>query len=126
MLALIKIEPRSEWPRYRQLYSQLRRSILEGRLAAGARLPSTRILARALGVSRNTVLNAYDWLAADALIAARKGSGTYVNTPNDGARAAVATATRAFDLRTAVREALFPADSVWLHDPEGNPLYVHR
>ena len=55
-------------------------------LPAGARLLSTRALARTLGVSRNTVLNAYDALAADALLAARRGSGTRVSRPADKIR----------------------------------------
>ncbi|WP_448836207.1 GntR family transcriptional regulator, partial [Burkholderia pseudomallei] len=39
-----------------QIYRQLRAAIVDGRLAAGARLPSTRELARQLGVSRKTTL----------------------------------------------------------------------
>ena len=122
----LRIKPKSACPVYRQLYNQLRQSILEQKLTAGARLPSTRMLARTLGVSRNTVLNTYDSLVADALIVARRGSGTYVSTPSDGVRP-LATPTRPpFDLWAAVREALFPTASVWLHDPEENPMYVHR
>jgi GntR family transcriptional regulator / MocR family aminotransferase len=47
-----------------QLYERLRDLILAGRLAPGARLPSTRGLAAALGVSRATALAAYDQLAS--------------------------------------------------------------
>jgi GntR family transcriptional regulator/MocR family aminotransferase len=43
-------------PLYRQLYDELRGAILAGRIAGGARLPSTRGLAAALGVARLTVL----------------------------------------------------------------------
>jgi hypothetical protein len=71
----LKIKPESACPLYCQLYDQLRQAILEQRLPAGTRLPSTRTLARTLGVSRNTVLNAYEALIADALLVARKGSG---------------------------------------------------
>jgi hypothetical protein len=46
-------------PLFRQLYEGLRQSILDGRLKPGVRLPATRSLAGELGVSRNTVLNAY-------------------------------------------------------------------
>jgi DNA-binding transcriptional regulator YhcF (GntR family) len=122
----LRIKPKSACPLYRQLYDQLRKSILEQKLPAGARLPSTRKLAHTLGVSRNTVLATYDSLVADALIVARKGSGTHVGTPSE-AVAPLATPVRPpFDLRVALREALFPAASVSLHDPEGNPVYIHR
>ena len=63
---------------YQQLYHALRRAILSGALAAGTRLPSTRTLARELGVSRNTVLLAYDQLLAEGYTVSHTGSGTYV------------------------------------------------
>ena len=122
----LRIKPKSVCPVYRQLYNQLRQLILEQKLTAGARLPSTRRLARALGLSRNTVLNAYDSLVADALIVARKGSGTYVSTSSDGIQPLATPNRPTFDLWAAAREALFPVTSVWLHEPEENPLYVHR
>ena len=43
-----------------QLAGQLQAAIESGRVARGTRLPSTRSLARTLGVSRNTVLTSYD------------------------------------------------------------------
>jgi GntR family transcriptional regulator/MocR family aminotransferase len=61
-----------------QLTEQLRRAILDGRLAAGMRLPSTRTLANEAGVSRNVVLAAYDELFAEGYVEGRHGSGTYV------------------------------------------------
>ncbi len=61
-----------------QLTVQLRRAILDGRLAAGMQLPSTRTLASEAGVSRNVVLAAYDELFAEGYIEGRHGSGTYV------------------------------------------------
>lgn len=61
-----------------QLLAQLRAAIVEGVLAPGARLPATRTLARALGVSRNVVVAVYDELLAEGFVAGRHGSGTYV------------------------------------------------
>jgi len=61
-----------------QLTEQLRRAILDGRLAAGMRLPSTRTLSSEAGVSRNVVLAAYDELFAEGYVEGRHGSGTYV------------------------------------------------
>jgi GntR family transcriptional regulator/MocR family aminotransferase len=122
----LKIKPKSACPLYRQLHNQLRQLILEQKLRAGARLPSTRVLARALGVSRNTVLTVYDSLVADALIVARKGSGTHVAMPGDGVPPLAMPIRPRFDLWASLREALFPAASVWLSDAEGNPVYIHR
>jgi GntR family transcriptional regulator/MocR family aminotransferase len=61
-----------------QLRERLRDAIVIGRLPRGVRLPASRNLARQLGVSRNTVLFAYEELAADELLAGRVGSGTRV------------------------------------------------
>jgi len=65
--------------RYAQLARALKRAILEGRLQAGAALPATRVLAAQLGLSRNTVLTAYEMLRAEQLAVARSGSGTFVS-----------------------------------------------
>ena len=69
-----------EGPLYQRVYEALRAEILEGRLATGARLPSSRALATDLGVSRTTVLLAYDQLLAEGYVTGRVGSGTYVAT----------------------------------------------
>ena len=63
---------------YQQIYAHLRDAILGGRLEAGAKLPSTRALASELGVSRRTVLVAYDQLIAEGYIVGEGGSGTRV------------------------------------------------
>ncbi len=60
------------------MYRLICRAILEGRLAAGARLPSTRDLAAELGIARNTVLQVYDQLAEEGYVNAGVGRGTYV------------------------------------------------
>jgi GntR family transcriptional regulator/MocR family aminotransferase len=77
---------------HRQVYRALRGAILGGRLRAGERLASTRTLARDLGVSRNTVLQAYEQLVAEGYAAGREGSGTYVAEALPAARALPAAA----------------------------------
>ncbi|SCX71104.1 PLP-dependent aminotransferase family protein [Variovorax sp. EL159] len=62
----------------REVHRQLRSAILDGRLQPGARLPATRALALRLGVSRNTMLAAYDLLLSEGYLLARPGAGTYV------------------------------------------------
>jgi GntR family transcriptional regulator/MocR family aminotransferase len=68
----------ADTPLHRQLYEELRQAILDGRLSAGARLPSTRALAARLHLSRNTVLGAFAQLLAEGYLEGRVGSGTYV------------------------------------------------
>ncbi|WP_328602881.1 MocR-like pyridoxine biosynthesis transcription factor PdxR [Nocardia terrae] len=60
------------------LEDALRSAIRGGRLAAGVRLPSSRVLATELGVARNTVADAYGQLVAEGWLEARQGSGTRV------------------------------------------------
>lgn len=64
---------------YQQLYAGLRQAILAGRLGSGARLPSTRDLAAALAISRNTVMAAFEQLVAEGYLESRVGDGTYVS-----------------------------------------------
>src|SRR5262245_12286509 len=75
---VIALDRGSGAPLHRQIYLALRASILEQRLRPGARLPATRVLANDLGVSRTTILAAYDQLAAEGFIAALGGGGTRV------------------------------------------------
>lgn len=65
---------------YRQLYEQLRGAILDGRLVAGTRVPSSRAMAGQLGVARNTVLAAVEQLAAEGFLETQQGSGTVVSS----------------------------------------------
>ena len=77
-LAGLSIDSASNQPMYRQLYDYFRESILDGRLRPGQRLPATRQLARELGVSRNTVMLAFDDLLSEGYLEGRAGSGTYI------------------------------------------------
>lgn len=64
---------------YRWLYGALRREILEGRLRPGTRLPATRDLAEEYGLSRGTIVTAFEELKAEGYVEGSVGSGTYVN-----------------------------------------------
>lgn len=74
----IDLPPRGSRSILQSLHAQLRAAILDGRLKADLRLPATRALAEALGVSRNTAIAAYDLLLAEGYLVAKPGSGTYV------------------------------------------------
>lgn len=74
----IRLNRTDEMPLRRQLYQALKDSMTQGQLAAGQALPSTRELAHALGVSRNTVCEAYDMLIAEGYAESRQGAPTRV------------------------------------------------
>ena len=64
--------------RTRQVYQQVRAAIADGLLRPGEAVPSSRELARRLGVARNTVTLAYDRLTAEGFLRSRVGAGTFV------------------------------------------------
>jgi GntR family transcriptional regulator of arabinose operon len=68
-------------PKYRQVYSTLRREIQAGHWKRGQRLPSEAALVERFGTSRITVGRAVRELQAAGLVERRVGSGTYVTTP---------------------------------------------
>ena len=125
------------------LEASLREAIRDGRLAAGARLPSTRALAADLGLARGTIAEAYAQLQAEGYLTARRGGGTWVGdvaaaepalrpealppkrTPRFSFHpglpdlAAFPHAAWASALRRGLREA--PAQSLGYGDPRGRP-----
>lgn len=62
-----------------QVYNAIRQLIHSGHLPAGKRLPSSRTLARELGISRTTSMTVFERLTAEGLIVSRTGSGSYVS-----------------------------------------------
>ncbi|ARP80817.1 GntR family transcriptional regulator [Bordetella genomosp. 8] len=69
----LRVEPGNGVALTRQLSEQLRQAIAAGRLASGRRLPSSRELARHLGVSRNTISAVIDQLAMEGYLDVSKG-----------------------------------------------------
>ena len=100
-------------PLYVQVCDYLRQAIQRGRFA---RLPSTRALAMGLGISRNTVLAAYETLAAEGLVRGRTGSGTEV----------IGKMRRRRNLPALLRDSHYPVDAVALRDPDGHSLQIQR
>ncbi|MFI1725546.1 PLP-dependent aminotransferase family protein [Streptomyces sp. NPDC020489] len=64
--------------RGRALQTALREAVRSGRLVPGTRLPSSRDLARDLGVSRGLVTEAYEQLTAEGYLRSGRGAGTWV------------------------------------------------
>jgi GntR family transcriptional regulator/MocR family aminotransferase len=89
----LTLDPQAGEALHRQLYDRLRDSVLAGALPPGTRLASTRTMAHELGVSRNTVMTAFNQLLAEGYLQGRTGSGTYVTRtlPDDALRARRAT-----------------------------------
>ena len=93
-------------PIHKQVADRLREAIWEGRLPVGTKLPSTRIFAAELGVSRNTILQVFEILHEEGIVSGRVGSGTYIATavsppPQDAA--AGAPASRGYPFRMLSR-----------------------
>jgi GntR family transcriptional regulator / MocR family aminotransferase len=72
-------EPASGMSLYRWLYEELRTAILAGHLRPGARLPATRDLALQYGLSRPTLVSAFEQLRSEGYVEGKVGSGTYVS-----------------------------------------------
>jgi GntR family transcriptional regulator/MocR family aminotransferase len=100
-------------PLHRQIRTQIAHAVGQSTID-GARLPSSRVLARLLGVSRNTVLTAYDELAADGLISGRRGAAMML-TRRPGMP----------DLLRLLRDAQYPSRTLTIADPDGSELYLN-
>lgn len=75
----LRLDAGNPRPLYRQLYEALRAGLLAGHPAPGGRLPPTRTMALQLGVSRFTVVAAFEQLLAEGYLCGRPGSGTFVS-----------------------------------------------
>jgi GntR family transcriptional regulator/MocR family aminotransferase len=75
---LVRLDRSASQPLRAQLEAALRDAIRAGRLRAGERLPSSRELAHALGVSRGMVQDCYGQLLAEGYLTSRTGSATRV------------------------------------------------
>lgn len=115
---LFQVDLCSDVPLRELIAAALRTAITGRRLGPGDRLPSSRALARRLGVSRNTVLAAYAELTADGLIEARAGGGTWTLNTQSG--------TQSIPLRPRqlLRLAHYPSESLALEDPDGHRVQI--
>jgi GntR family transcriptional regulator/MocR family aminotransferase len=74
----LDMAPKGSRDSSRTLYSQLKAAILDGRLAAGAKLPPTPKSGAFFGISRNTTVEVYERLVNEGYVVTRHGSGSYV------------------------------------------------
>src|SRR5215469_9430352 len=102
-----RIERGSGQPVYRQLHRLLQQAILSRELPAGARVPSSRLLAAELGIARNTVTQVYEQLVLEGYVTSATGRGTFVadTSPDEivgaGDIGSIGTAKNAVGLRSA-------------------------
>ena len=76
---LFKLDRNNKRGLQNQLRDKISAAILEGRIAPGTPMPSSRSLSERLGIARNTVMAAYESLQDDEFIISRERSGYYVN-----------------------------------------------
>ena len=116
---LLTLDREAPQPLRSQLESQLRHAVRSGRLSHGERLPSSRELARALGLSRGLVQDCYGQLQAEGYLITRVGSATCVAMGSAPAQAQPAPPSvprrMTVDFRHGVPDlASFPrADWLW-------------
>lgn len=103
-----------------QIYSQMAGDIRRGVLLDGVRLPSSRLLAKILRVSRSTVVEAYEELLGNGLIKAKPNSG--MNVVGPVAQGAIPNFAH---LRKTARAAHYPARILRVEDPDGTGLYLN-
>jgi GntR family transcriptional regulator/MocR family aminotransferase len=94
MHAAMVIDRRSPAPLQRQIYDGWRQAILTGQWHPGDRIPSTRELAEDLGVSRTTVVAAYDQLMGEGYLESTRGRGMFVCHQLPDAMSSVRTVPR--------------------------------
>jgi GntR family transcriptional regulator/MocR family aminotransferase len=139
---LVELQRDAELPLHEQVERSIRGSIQAGHLAAGAALPSSRALAKELGISRGVVTEAYSQLAAEGYLLTRQGAPVRVarTVRSAGVRPPARSILPSFpyhfhpglpdlagfprdrwlrSLRAAWRQA--PIDAVGYPDPRGVP-----
>lgn len=91
---LLTLDREQRTPLHAQLERELREAVRSGRLSPGAVLPSSRALARRLGLSRGVVVEAYAQLGAEGYLSTRQGSATRVASAAAPRRPARPSASR--------------------------------
>jgi len=102
----------------KQIEKQLASAIRSGTLPCNCRLPSSRLMAKLLHVSRGTVVDAYEALLETGVLTAQAGRGITVTSSS--------TSVPNFsNLRRTAIAAHFPARVCRFEDWDGTPLYLN-
>jgi GntR family transcriptional regulator/MocR family aminotransferase len=126
-LALAPRKPRES--AYRWLAGALRNCILKGELRPGSRLPATRDLSRQYGLSRGTIVRAFEELKSEGYVECRVGSGTRVSRvlPDDLLRVHGGKLSQSAPTPSAIRRlSVYARDAVHLDNLENRPSRAFR
>src|SRR5580658_1475542 len=120
IVPVITVDRKAAKALHTQIYDAYRNAIVTGSLRPRQRIPSTRVLAAELGVSRFPVLNAYAQLLAEGYFESRVGAGTVVSSSlPDLLTSSAATGTRLAPTRSGPRPVARRASK--LPRAEGSP-----
>lgn len=128
---MIDLQGGAKAPLYAKIYEHIRQEIMAGRIPQGEKLPSTRLLAKNLAVSRSTVELAYDQLLAEGYLKAEPCRGFFVCDITElyrlGERKAAPTEDESEKKKEEERAAeCFLDFSPYLIDTESFPYNVWR
>jgi len=118
----LQLDRDAAMPLFRQLHAALRAAILTRRLPVATRLPATRDLAARLGISRASVVAAYEQLLAEGFIAGRIGAGSYVAIDVPPVATRVGAAPTALRLSTRSQRLAKTIRSPPRTEPAGQPF----
>jgi len=132
------LNPGAPAPLYHQMYALLKKRILDGSIAHGARMPTEQELAQGFSVSRITTKRAMDELAADGLIERHRGRGSHVihhyepgqiQAPLVGMLENLASMSRATKIKVLEAEKIRPPADIARQlklQPDEDVLHVKR
>lgn len=122
ILPVIAVDRKAPKALHQQIYDGYRAAIIDGRLPPRQRIPSSRGLASALGVSRFPVLNAYAQLMAEGYLESRVGAGTVVSSSLPEQLTSCAPSGVPNEVRRAGRRLV--ARHSFIPDPESSPPWL--
>ena len=118
-----KIDGGSQEPIYKQLVTQVKRALHEGRLPAGEQIPSMNDLAAKLGISRETVKKAYGILVENGMVVPKHGKGFYAANIEDSGRPQVLVI---FDKFSVYKQIMYNAFAETLGDMADMTIVNHN
>ena len=133
-LSDLAVDLGSPLPIYAQICSAVRSAVEAGDLPPGTLMPTARDFAIALGVGRNTVVNAYSRLAAEGYLEAKVRRGTRVTSPASASAREQVGATRAADMPNRNESMTAPKAAYWarqlfaehsINEPNYRPFSLH-
>ena len=121
----ILLDENNKVPLYEQIYVHIRDELRSGKIAAGTKLPSTRLLAEHLGVSRSTTQLAYDQLTAEGYLEARPCKGYFAAVVEGLCE--IRSEEKSSTVSAAGEETRYPYDfSARGIDPDGFPSHIWK